>query len=113
MPEIFKALTTGFPWNAPQDPHPHLSDPTAWWDHITSVVAKALTRLSVSRPQAAAAATRAAYTNPAAWSLYPQTLRVLDQLTEDGWANVLLSNHVQTNSPLSCPPSASTPGSER
>ncbi|MFD3886334.1 hypothetical protein [Streptomyces microflavus] len=59
-----------------------------------------------------AAATRAAYTNPAAWSLYPQTLRVLDQLTEDGWANVLLSNHVP-ELPAFLSSSASAPGSER
>ncbi|MEU3862704.1 hypothetical protein AB0F03_36260 [Streptomyces sp. NPDC028722] len=41
-----------------------------------------------------AAATRAAYTAPAAWSPYPQTLRVLDRLTGHGWTHVLLSNHV-------------------
>ncbi|MFB7852933.1 HAD family hydrolase [Streptomyces sp. NPDC056053] len=75
-------------------PHPHLNDPDAWWDHITTVVAGALTRLGTADAHAAAVATRAAYTNPAAWSLYPQALRVLDQLTAHGWQHVLLSNHV-------------------
>lgn len=94
LPEMFEVLATGFPWNAPEAPHPHLSDPDAWWGHITNVVAQALTRLGVSDPAAVAAATRAAYTDPVAWSLYPQTLRVLDRLTAHGWTHVLLSNHV-------------------
>ncbi|MCX4681508.1 HAD family hydrolase [Streptomyces sp. NBC_01433] len=94
FPQMFEALATGFPWHAAQEPHPHLNDPDAWWDHITSVVAQALTRLGISRPQAVAAGIRAAYTDPAAWSLYPQTLHVLDRLTAHGWTHVLLSNHV-------------------
>lgn len=94
FPEMFGALATGFPWHAAQDPHPHLNDPDDWWDHITTVVTGALTRLGIPRPQAAAAATRAAYTDPAAWSLYPQALRILDRLTTHGWQHVLLSNHV-------------------
>ncbi|MDV9194652.1 HAD family hydrolase [Streptomyces sp. Wh19] len=94
FPEMFEALATGFPWLAAQEPHPHLSNSDTWWNHITSVVAEALTRLGISRPQAVAAATRAAYTDPGAWSLYPQTLRVLDRLTAHGWTHVLLSNHV-------------------
>ncbi len=94
FPEMFTALATGFPWNAHQEPHPQLSDPDVWWDHITRVVSKALTRLGISHPAAVAAATRDAYTDPAAWSLYPQTLRVLDRLTAHGWTHVLLSNHV-------------------
>lgn len=94
FPQMFEALATGFPWHTAQEPHPHLSDPDTWWEHITSVVAQALTRLGIARPQAVAAATRAAYTDPAAWSLYPQTLRTLNQLTAHGWTHVLLSNHV-------------------
>ncbi|MFF8917438.1 HAD family hydrolase [Streptomyces sp. NPDC015032] len=94
FPEMFEALATGFPWHAAQDPHPHLNDPDAWWDHITAVVTGALTRLGTAHPQAAAAATRAAYTDRTAWSLYPRALRVLDQLTTHGWQHVLLSNHV-------------------
>ncbi|WP_338673880.1 HAD family hydrolase [Streptomyces sp. SCSIO 30461] len=94
FPEMFDALATGFPWHAAHAPHPHLCDPDAWWDHITAVITKALTRLGISRPYAAAAATRAAYTDPSMWSLYPQALSVLDQLTALGWKHVLLSNHV-------------------
>ncbi|WP_182606079.1 HAD family hydrolase [Streptomyces alkaliphilus] len=94
FPEMFEALATGFPWHAAHDPHTHLNAPDAWWDHITSVITKALTRLGLDRPRAAAEATRAAYTDSAAWSLYPQALRVLDRLTSHGWQHVLLSNHV-------------------
>ncbi|MFJ8856079.1 HAD family hydrolase [Streptomyces sp. NPDC102437] len=92
--EMFEALATGFPWHAAHEPHPHLTDPDAWWDHVTTVITSALTRLGVPHPQTAAAATRATYTDPGAWSLYPQTLRVLDLLTAQGWQHVLLSNHV-------------------
>ncbi|MGX1887629.1 HAD family hydrolase [Streptomyces sp. NPDC055287] len=94
FPEVFEVLATGFPWNAAHAPHPHLCDPDAWWSHVTTVITAALAQLGVFHPHTAATATRAAYTDPAAWSLYPQTLRVLDQLTAQGWQHVLLSNHV-------------------
>ncbi|MFG2836004.1 HAD family hydrolase [Streptomyces zaomyceticus] len=94
FPEMFEALATGFPWHAAHAPHAHLNDPNAWWDHITAVITTALTRLGIDRPQAAAEATRAAYTDSAAWSLYPQALRVLERLTAHGWQHALLSNHV-------------------
>ncbi|MCC2275468.1 HAD family hydrolase [Streptomyces sp. ET3-23] len=96
FPDVFDALATGFPWHTADEPHPHLSDPDAWWDHVTAVITTALTRLGIaaSQSEAAAKATRATYTDPATWSLYPQTLPVLDQLKAAGWHHVLLSNHV-------------------
>ncbi|AJT62438.3 hypothetical protein T261_0749 [Streptomyces lydicus] len=94
--QLFDVLAVGFPWHAAERPHPHLHDPDTWWGHITTVVRTALTRLGISPKAAttAAEATRAAYTDPAAWSLYPQAVDVLDQLTSHGWRHVLLSNHV-------------------
>ncbi|MFD4479856.1 HAD family hydrolase [Streptomyces sp. NPDC058471] len=94
--EVFEALSTGFPWHASDTPHPHLADADRWWAHVTDVITKALTSLSMSAEDASTAAhsVRAAYTDPAAWSLYPQTLTVLDTLIMQGWSHVLLSNHV-------------------
>ncbi|MCB5908106.1 HAD family hydrolase [Streptomyces pinistramenti] len=96
FPQIFDALARGFPWHEPCLPHPHLNAPDAWWDHVTQVVATALTGLGMDNEEAATAAhaTRRTYTDRTAWSLYPQALDVLDTLTQAGWQHVLLTNHV-------------------
>ncbi|MFB8241666.1 HAD family hydrolase [Kitasatospora purpeofusca] len=94
--DLYDALATGFPWQHADRPHPHLGDPDRWWKHITAVVHRALTGLGMDPDTAAAAAhaTRGAYTDTSAWSLYPQTLQVLDALREAGWQHVIVSNHV-------------------
>ncbi|MFQ6197704.1 HAD family hydrolase [Streptomyces sp. NPDC000405] len=93
---LFTALATGFPWHEHQRPHPHLADPDRWWNHITSVVTRALVGLGapLHLAESIASHVRAAYREPTAWSLYPQTTAVLQMLTASGWDHVILSNHV-------------------
>ncbi|MEU2874044.1 HAD family hydrolase [Streptomyces olivoreticuli] len=94
--QLFAALATGFPWHDHQRPHPHLANSDSWWNHIAVVVTQALVALGAPlRPaESIAHETRTAYSDPAAWSLYPQTTEVLQLLTDKGWGHVILSNHV-------------------
>ncbi|MGI5337693.1 HAD family hydrolase [Streptomyces sp. CA-181903] len=94
--QLYTALTSGFPWHDHLRPHPHLADPDRWWNHITGVITRALTGLGapLRTAQSIAGQARSTYSDPAAWSLYPQTTAVLRLLTANGWGHVILSNHV-------------------
>jgi putative hydrolase of the HAD superfamily len=34
-------LRSGFPWHAPEVPHPELSSPDAWWDALSPIFVRA------------------------------------------------------------------------
>jgi HAD superfamily hydrolase (TIGR01549 family) len=86
----------GFPWHAPDVPHPLLADPDAWWRHMSQVLAAAIGRLGVDAAAAAAASERVRphYTDLASWRLFADTVPALAALSGLGWRHVLLSNHV-------------------
>ncbi|MBC2879329.1 MULTISPECIES: HAD family hydrolase [Streptomyces] len=96
QPQLFTALRSGFPWHDHHRPHPHLNTADRWWNHVTNVISSALRGLGLQAGTAAAVAhhTRDVYTDPAAWSLYPQAIAVLELLTSHGWDHILLTNHV-------------------
>lgn len=89
-------LRNGFPWHNPEASHLELSNPDAWWGHLQPVFASAYTALGISAPRAAelACEVRGCYANPAAWSVYSDVPDALAQLQEDGWTQVVLSNHI-------------------
>jgi putative hydrolase of the HAD superfamily len=86
----------GFPWHAPDVPHPLLADPDAWWRHMSQVLADAIGRLGVNARAAAAAAgrVRSHYTDLTGWRLFPDAVPALAALSGLGWRHLLLSNHV-------------------
>jgi putative hydrolase of the HAD superfamily len=86
----------GFPWHAPDVPHPLLAEKDAWWRHMSQVLAAAIERLGMDAAAAAAAAerVRAHYTDLASWRLFPDTVPALTALSGLGWRHVILSNHV-------------------
>lgn len=89
-------LRDGFPWHRPDEPHPHLCDPDAWWAHVNQFFARAFEAVGIDsvRARCLAVHVRPHYVNPSCWSLYPETLSVLQKLRSLGWRHVLLSNHV-------------------
>jgi putative hydrolase of the HAD superfamily len=94
--KISREIRHGFPWHAPDVPHPLLADPDAWWRHMSRVLTAAMGRLGVDAAAAAAAADRVRphYTDLTSWRLFPDTLPALATLSGLGWRHVLLSNHV-------------------
>lgn len=96
-PETFlPLLATGFPWRHPDVPHPELSDPDSWWDHMRPIFARIYREAGVA-PDIAEAATkevRASYLTFDRWTVYPDTVPALASLSSGGWSHVLLSNHV-------------------
>ncbi|MBC3842840.1 HAD-IA family hydrolase [Streptacidiphilus sp. 4-A2] len=94
--QVSAALTGIYPWHRADQAHPQLSEPHAWWQRMTEVIGEALVRLGLPPTDAATAAglVRAQYTDPEHWSLYDDTLPVLEELSSLGWRHAVLSNHV-------------------
>ncbi|OIQ74256.1 phosphoglycolate phosphatase [mine drainage metagenome] len=90
-------LRAGFPWHQPDRPHPELSDPKVWWTKVGSILATGLQSegMSYERSEEITRLFRLRYMDGSvAWKLSPDVGSVLSQLTDDGWRNVILSNHV-------------------
>ncbi|MGH2807078.1 MAG: HAD family hydrolase [Actinomycetota bacterium] len=93
--ELRKGFRDTFPWHAPNDPHPHLSDPDEWWARIDSTMHAALVSAGLSEGAATriVAASRAPLVDPASWEVFPDAAPALRRVREAGWANYVLSNH--------------------
>ncbi len=85
-----------FPWHRPEEPHPHLSDGDAWWKNVEPNFARAFEAAGLRSERAfeLAARFRHQFVDVSAWSLYPDTLSVLKQLSHAGWRHAIVSNHV-------------------
>jgi putative hydrolase of the HAD superfamily len=90
------ALRGGFPWHAWEDPHPHLSEPGAWWEVVEKRIAGAFEQVYEGGDTARmASALRERYLDVAvAWELFEDTEPALRALSERGWHHAVLSNHV-------------------
>lgn len=90
-------LQDGFPWHQPDRPHPELSDPEIWWAKVQSILATGLQAegMSHERSEEITRLFRLRYTDGSvAWKLSPDVVPVLTRLANEGWRNVILSNHV-------------------
>jgi putative hydrolase of the HAD superfamily len=96
LDDLRPALASGFPWHDPSQPHPELNDPGAWWDRLGNVFARAYRSVGYAPDDAAALAghVRARFLRPDRWSLFDDAVPALTELRSNGWANVIVSNHV-------------------
>lgn len=96
MDDLRKGIRDGFPWHRPERPHPELSDPKAWWEAIESLMASGYQSAGIEPARAAKFARLAhlRYADPAGYTLFDDTLPVLNRLAERDWKHVILSNHV-------------------
>jgi putative hydrolase of the HAD superfamily len=89
-------LKNGFPWHNPEEPHLHLCTPDAWWQALTPVFTGCYEGVGFSNQRAAELANqvRRHMTMPQRFKLYEDTLPVLATLKENGWRQVIISNHM-------------------
>lgn len=90
-------LRDGFPWHSHEVPHPELSTAEAWWESVEAVLARAYegVGLAAGRARELASEAHLRYVDcGVGWSLFDDTLAVLDELREDSWSHAILSNHV-------------------
>lgn len=92
--QIRPYLQSGFPWHAPENPHPGLGA-TEWWEDMTPVFVRAFRSAGLNNGEALelARAVRPEYLDPKSWRRYDDALPALKTLAERGWKHILLSNH--------------------
>jgi putative hydrolase of the HAD superfamily len=90
-------LKEGFPWHAPDVPHPQLGDAEAWWEQVEQILSRAFTGVGYEAARAAELArlSRSRYVDGTrGWRLYDDSKEALTRLQEEGWRHAILSNHV-------------------
>lgn len=94
--DLIPGLRGGLPWHHPEHGHPHLNTADAWWDALYPLFQAAYVGAGVDERVAAQAARmfRSCYIDPTRWTVFPDAVAVLDELTAAGWAHVIVSNHV-------------------
>ncbi len=93
---VRRYMRSGFPWQAPEQPHIHLRTAEAWWAALQERFITAYRGLGCSAAQAheLAREVRPTYLPPDRWRLYEDTLPSLEALASAGWTHALLTNHV-------------------
>lgn len=94
--DVLPALIGRFPWNSTV-PHPELSTPEAWWASVDAVLAHAfeLAGATASEARELAAEAHGRYVDPTiGWRLLDDVVPALHGLSDRGWAQIVLSNHV-------------------
>ena len=99
--EIRPYIQYGFRWHEPHQAYP-LQSASLWWSELEPIFEQAYQAVGIAPQEAKKLArqVRSAYTSPANWRLYDDTLPTLTQLSEAGWTHLLLSNHVPELSSL-------------
>ncbi|HYZ91826.1 MAG TPA: HAD-IA family hydrolase [Actinomycetota bacterium] len=89
-------LHDGFPWHRHAEPHTHLADADSWWRNVEPLFGRAFEAagLAAERAIELAGRFRHRFVDVSAWSLYPDSLEVLKELSEAGWRHAIVSNHV-------------------
>lgn len=94
--DIHPRIVGVFPWNHPYREHPELNRPERWWAHMIEGLTGVFADLGYDDGLADALArtTRLVYTDATSFSLFEDTVPVLEELRDSGWRHVILSNHV-------------------
>ncbi len=84
------------PWHMPEKSHHHLNTPKAWWAHIEGIFSNAFVSVGIAKDTAKTLAriTHEHYLDADEFILFPNTAKVLGELQEKSWQNIILSNHV-------------------
>ncbi len=97
-PEEVRPFFSGiWPWNFPERPHPHITTSESWWHNIEErILVPGYMQLGCSTAQAEHLARLAhyEYLDAQGWLVYEDVIPTLAQLKQQGWEQVILSNHV-------------------
>jgi putative hydrolase of the HAD superfamily len=94
---IHPHLCAGFPWHQPEAKHTDVADAEDWWSRVTPVFANAFRmtlRCGEDEALALSLLVRPTYIDVGAWRVYDDTFQCLEELRNEGWRHVILSNHV-------------------
>ena len=94
--DIRPLLKAWYPWHEPEKAHRHIRDATEWWEWITPLFENVFRNLGCSSSVARECAKRVrpTYLDRKFWKMFPDVRNVLGDLSQQGWTNWILSNHV-------------------
>lgn len=96
--EIISAtLNKGYPWNRYQEAHSDYFGDLSWWEYINSLIVIALNAIGMvdsEENEKIAKQFKDEYLRIDAWYLYDDTIRNLQCSINNGYTNIILSNHV-------------------
>jgi len=90
-------LGQGFPWHNHHLPHNHITTGEMWWRELMlPILEHALAGVGFGTDDARRVALQAReeFTRVERWTLFPETLSVLERFSAQGWEQMILSNHV-------------------
>jgi putative hydrolase of the HAD superfamily len=90
-------LSRGFPWHGPEVSHAHLSTSQEWWTALAPTLEQALRLGAALEPCQASdlvGQIQSVYLDPSTWVVFDDTVTALELLAQNGWNQVILSNHV-------------------
>ncbi|MDP2807963.1 MAG: HAD family hydrolase [bacterium] len=90
-------MQTGFPWHTPEVINASDLDATLWWNRLDSIFINALhigCQFDLNISKEIANKIRIQYSNIDRWELFGDTVFILEYAKQNGWINVVLSNHV-------------------
>ncbi len=93
----FKKISlAGFPWQQPEKEYMHLTSSDAWWKHAEDILIRGYKELNVSEERASiySKEIRQVLAAGESFQLYGDTIEVLQYFMEEGYSNVILSNHI-------------------
>ena len=93
--EVRPALRSGFPWHTPETAHPELSTSDRWWANLEPLFAIAYKSVGIrtAKSRELASRVREMYVRPERQELFDHSLEALESLRNDGWRQMVLSNH--------------------
>lgn len=94
--DISPRLQEIYPWGRPDRLHELYMEGLSWWEYMTNGITDTLIALGVHKKTAhkVGAAVHEEYLRPDRWHLYDDTIRVLKSAKNQGYRNMILSNHV-------------------
>lgn len=87
-------MSSGFPWHNWEEPHVN-QDPEDYWKRIATLYQQMFETLGLHATAVQLSAqVRARFCDFRKWHLYPGTLEALETVSQKGYQQVVLSNHV-------------------
>lgn len=89
-------VQSGFPWHTPEVAHTEIMDADQYWERLIPILSSGYADLGYEPDfcQRCAQLAREKYVSPDKWTLFPDTLEVLQLLRAKGWEHAIISNHV-------------------
>ena len=89
-------LNIGYTWSSPDSPHRDLFKGKTWWEYYEDYFCEILSLFGIGAQQSKNIASefRAEYMDKTKWHLFSDILPLLKKSQQNGFTNIILSNHI-------------------